>query len=294
MQEITLNDKVGDIVLALGFFDCVHKGHKKLLDIVAKNAKELNASSCVFTFSNNPFNTLNKSYSLINTYGERKKIFKDLGLDYVLPFVFDKDTQNTDPTKFLDNLTNNLAIKCIVCGYDYAFGKNGAGNTELLASYCKKNNIKLVIMDKFLIDNKRVSSTAIKEQLVLGNVKNASKLLGDNYFIDGTVVAGRGDGSKYRFPTANLKFDNSKLLVKSGVYKTIITIGSSEYRAVTNVGQKPTFDDYSLTIESLLADFNDDIYGCSITVEFVDFIRDIVKFSSPEQLFNQIQDDLSK
>lgn len=292
MQELKIQqNKDIKLVLALGFFDCVHRGHKTLLDMGRDIAFKNDLSFCVSTFSNNPYKMFNPDSKVINTYAERLELFEKSGADYVLPFIFDKKFKHIRAKEFLDMLTESFDIKYIVCGYDYLFGYKGEGDTEFLESYCIQKGIEVVILEPFLIDNLRVSSTIIKDLLDSGDMRQIEKLLDHPYFMNGNVVCGRGQGRKFNFPTANIEFKKSKMLPKFGVYKTRVTIGEKSYIAVTNVGTKPTFTDFIPTVESHIIDFDEDIYQKHIKVEFLEFLRPIIKFESVSQLAKQIESD---
>lgn len=292
MQEIKLQqNKDLKLVLALGFFDCVHRGHRALLERGREIATKNGLSFCVSTFSNNPYKIFNPDSKVINTYSERIELFEKAGADYILPFIFDKKFKSIRAIEFLDMLTDCFDIKYIVCGYDYLFGYKGEGDIGFLQSYCAKKKIDVAVLEPFLVDSLRVSSTIIKDLVDSGDVQEVEKLLGHPFFMSGNVVHGRGKGREFNFPTANLEFKKSKMLPKYGVYKTRVIIDDNAYIAITNVGSKPTFTDFVPTVESHIIDFDDDIYQKHIKVEFLEYLRPIIKFESVEDLANQIESD---
>ncbi len=282
------NQKLG---LALGFFDCVHFGHREILDAVKVYCRNEQAVRSVFTFSND---MLKEGVKQIYSSLEREMLFeRECGMEFVISLPFDEKMKNTDKKDFLDGLVSRYNIGAFICGYDYTFGRGGEGNVEYLREYCESHGITPVIVPPVKSsDGITVSTTRIKQYLSSGDIIKANELLVTPYFIRGKVVKGRGEGHLFGIPTANLAVDDSKFLPKRGVYATKVDIEGKEYKAVTNVGDKPTFGDGTVTVESLIGEFSGDIYGKTITVSFVRYLRDIQKFVSPEELAQTIHNDL--
>ena len=279
-------------VLGMGFFDSVHTGHRVLIDTVKETARKLNAKSAVLTFSNNSYKQFDSESKLIYTYRERCLLFDELGLDCVIPFEFDCKLKQKSREEFLSDLFGRINIAGIVCGYDYKFGKGGLGDAEYLKAVCTEKDIPVTVVQPVLQNGERVSSTLVKETLRQGNIKKANALLSVPYFMTGKVIHGRGVGRFYGFPTANLEFSSDKMLIKSGVYATKTIYDGKIRKSVTNIGDKPTFEEQSVSVETLIKDENADLYGKEIKIEFVDFLRDIKKFSSPQELADRILKDL--
>lgn len=277
--------------LALGFFDCVHLGHKKLIEKVKKQASLSGSGVGILTFTNSPYNYFGSADKLILTFDERLKVFGSLGIEYVLAIKFDREFMNKTQDEFLKLLTDVVNLRGVVSGYDYRFGQNATGKVEDLADFAAKNHIMSDIVPQVLYDGQRISATLIKEKLTIGDVAFANELMGHRYFIDDVVCHGRGVGKTFDFPTANLQIDENKMLPMKGVYATFATVDGREYRSVTNVGDKPTFGESSTTVETLLQDFSGDLYGKRISVSFVKRLRDIKTFSSPQALRDQIFQD---
>ena len=280
------------IVLALGFFDCLHIGHIKLIEECKLLAFKKSASSAVFTFSNSPFEILNKSCGQILTYEERLYKLDCLKVDFCIKANFNKDFSRLAPIDFLNNFIKYMSIKGIVVGNDYTFGAKGAGNVGLLKNWCKNNNIELSIVDFAVDEGEKISSTKIRKLLIEGNLSKANAYLSKPYFVTGNVVGGRKRGRKIGFATANIEYPTDKIRIKSGVYYTRVLLDGVWLKAVTNVGDQPTFDDDNFNIESHILYYDKDIYGKKIIVEFLEKIRDIHKFSSKEELANQIAKDI--
>jgi riboflavin kinase/FMN adenylyltransferase len=292
MEKTRFEKKNTPIVLALGFFDCVHLGHRKVISRCKELAKKLNVASAVFTFSND----INKiGGKQIYTFSEREKLLKDEAVDFVISCPFDEKIKNTSPNSFIDMLFESYDIRSIVCGADYRFGKNAEGNVELLKSICEEKGVNLIVVDEVLIDKKRVSTTEIKEFLQKGEIEKANVLLVEPYFIIGSVIHGRGEGKTFGIPTANISVNEDKTLPKSGVYACALFVDGVEYKAVTNVGEKPTVGDYSFTIEALIGNgFNGDLYGKTVTIKFCKYLRDTKKFENPKVLADTVLSDLKK
>lgn len=279
------------LCIALGFFDCVHIGHKKLIDAVISMVKKTGGKSCLATFKNNPDSYLGGNSNLIFTYDERLDILNNTSIDCILPIEFDEKFANTDRKSFLLYLTRKFKVGGIVCGYDYRFGAKAKGDSAYLSKFCNKNGIMCDIVSPILLKNQRVSSTNIRSEILKGDICKATEMLGHSYFIDGLVCHGRGVGKIYNFPTANLKISKDKLLPQVGTYATYTYVGEKQYKSVTNIGDKPTFGVSSITVETMLIDFNDTLYGENIRVEFVRKLRDIKKYDSPLELKKQIIQD---
>lgn len=292
MNKFDFNKKHNNnIVLALGFFDSVHIGHKHLINKMLHLSKEIGAESSVFTFINSPFEVLGKDTKEILTFDERCSVFESLGIDNVIYAKMDNDFMSLDKNVFLDTICSNYNVKGIVCGADYTYGKFASGNISTLQKYCLENNIVLIVDDLIEIDNEKISSTRIRNFLKEGNIDKINELLGSRYFINGEVIHCAGRGRHLGFPTANILISENKMALKNAVYQTIVSVKGKRYKAITNVGERPTFSEDSYIIESYLEGFNEDIYGDIITVEFVKKLRDIIHFDTKEQLINQLEAD---
>ncbi len=280
------------ITLALGYFDSVHYGHRRIISSAVDYASKNGLKSCVFTFSNDLSSFFGKDSGQIYTYEERKSKLFSLGVDEIISFEFNQDFQNLNKKQFLEVLSEKYRIEKVFCGYDYTFGKGREGNVDFLTEYFGKDRVK--VFDCIELDGKRVSTSLIKELLKDGNICQANKFLSEPYSIYGRIVKGRGEGHVYGFPTANLQCPTNKTLPKRGVYATFTTVGEKRYKSVTNVGAKPTFSIMGDSIESLLVDFSGDLYGKNVTLEFVSYLRDTKAFNNPEELRYQIFEDVKK
>ncbi|MDD7457398.1 MAG: riboflavin biosynthesis protein RibF [Clostridia bacterium] len=280
-----------NITLALGFFDSVHIGHKKLIGKMLKLSEELGTESAIFTFINSPFELLRKDVKEILTFDERCVLFEKLQIDNVIYAKMDETFMSQDKDVFLHTLIENYNVKGIVCGEDYTYGKKAVGNVETLREFCNQRGIKLIVDDLLKIEGEKVSSTSIREYISAGDVDKINFLMGDRYFIEGEVIHCAGRGRHLGFPTANIVISDNKMALKSAVYQTIVTVSGKRYKAITNVGERPTFNENAYIIESYLEDFDKDIYGEKIRVEFVKKLREIEFFDSKDKLIERLEKD---
>lgn len=280
--------------LALGFFDCMHRGHRAIFKASKEYSVAHGLKFAAFTFSQ-PIKKNNENEpKQVYDFRERKLLYAECGANEVVAYPFTDEVKNTDKRDFLDNLVADNDVRAFVCGEDYTFGKNGAGNAEFLKSYCDEKGIELIVVPIVKSDGEKISATKIKSFLADGNLNAANELLGEKYFIYGKVVKGRGEGHVFGIPTANVSVEPDKFLPKRGVYACIAEIDGKKYDAVTNVGTKPTFGDYSTTVEALIENFDGDLYGNFIRLSFAEYLRGIEKFDTPEKLVETIKNDIKR
>lgn len=296
MREFSFfEDKTENCVVALGFFDAVHKGHARVLTECVMLSKELNATPVAFTFDCNPADfILSKADKLVCTYEERLEKFSALGIKCVLKAPCTKDFFDLDAFAYLSTLVENFGVRGIVCGRDYTFGKNRTGTVEVLKKFCVSNGVKFSLVDELSDEGQKIGSTDIKKYIQKGDMEKVNFLLGYNFSIKGKVVHGRGDGKKSLFPTVNLDIPSDKVLPKKGVYFTKVEIDGVFYKGITNVGEHPTFNDFTSNIETFILDFDGELYGKTVAIEFLAFLRDVKKFDSIKQLKIQIGEDEEK
>lgn len=292
MKNLSMTTEYKDpVCFALGFFDCVHLGHRALFEQATAMAGKCAAKVGAVTFSDNPSTAFGKTDKLLFTFEERKALLEEAGVEVVLALPFGQELRQTAPIDFLEKLTHAFDVKGFVCGYDYRFGANAVGDSVLLRQFCEQNGIMCSIVPPVLQGNARISSTRVKACLQNGDVKSAALLMGHSYYVSGVVCHGHGRGHLFSFPTANLTIPDEKLLPQDGVYATYVRTDGARYKAVTNVGDCPTFGDRNCTVETMLIDFSGDLYGKELRVEFVKRLREIRPFSSPQALHEQIERD---
>ncbi len=279
-------------------FDGVHIGHRQMLEELKTWAKELDCLSLVVTFKNHPRQVLDKKsdnpVKFIDTKSERFQKIASCGVDYILPIEFTKEFAALTPMQFLDVLLEKINIKLLLLGYDNRFGNPMNNEYERLIEEGEYRGIKIQ-KDVSGIYHKdiEVSSTQIRNAISEGNIKEANAMLSRPFSITSKVVSGLQNGRKIGFPTANIVISDEKILPKAGVYATRTIIDGKTYYSVTNIGNNPTFDAKKITIETHIMDFCEDIYQKSLTIEFLDFIREEKKFANRDELSKQINKDLS-
>lgn len=297
INDITFTIKEKTAV-AIGKFDGVHLGHRKLLDEIIK-AKVDGLKAVVFTFDP-PVEELfsNGPFKYLTTKEEKRSIFEKMGVDYLIEFPISVETAAIPPEQFIEEyIANYMNASLVVCGNDLSFGKNGTGNFNLLSEYSSKLGYKAVSIDKVHHQigdmDYTISSTAIREKVFCGNMESANELLGYAYEINGKVIRGNQIGRTMGVPTVNLNFDEAKLIPAKGVYYSSIVFDGSEYKSITNIGTKPTIkDDFAINAETFIYDFEGDLYGKNITVKLHAFKRPEKKFNSFEELEAQIKADI--
>ena len=280
-------------IFALGFFDGVHLGHQALLTACRSLAAENGCRTGVVTFTAHPDALVfGKAPVLLNTSEDRKHLLLAYGAETVLELPFDKALMTTPWEDFLNSLLEKGAAG-FVCGDDFRFGHRGAGNAQILTSFCRERGLPCAIVPEQISDGSRISSTRIRELLEAGKVAEANRLLGHPHFLTGEVVKGKQLGRTIGIPTANLQLPEGIICPKFGVYATKVTADGKEYPAVTNIGTRPTVNGQGVNAECHLLDFAGDLYGKNIAIAFYDFLRPERKFDSLEELKAQIAADIA-
>jgi len=289
---VDINGK--ELALTIGNFDGLHCGHRSILSKIINRCNENNCELVVMTFVPHPMQLISPSNDfLINSYAERRELFKEIGVKYVLEVDFTRDFSTLQPAQFLDlYLLTNQKLKDIYMGHDFSFGTNKSGSFDFAKNYCSEKNVTVHLMDEFKLQDHSVSSSEIRKQLKMGNTKSVNEMLTRPFYISGRVIKGEGRGKQIGFPTANLQYAKGRITPGKGVYLTKTIIKNTTINSITNVGNNPTFnDDKNLFVETHLLDFDADIYGDEIKVLFFDKIRDEKKFNSIDELVAQISTD---
>lgn len=286
-------DKIKKSYIALGSFDGLHLGHVSLIDKIVTLAKENKGTSIVYTFKNHPRAVINplSPPKLLMDNDDKISILKRKGVDLIYFEEFNKDYMKISPEDFIKRLCDKFNVKGIIVGFNYKFGFKNLGNTKILKELQEKYGYELYIMNPCEFNNEIVSSTRIREDLLLGKVEEAQVMLNRPYKLKGKVVLGRRIGSTIGFPTANIDVRENSVLPKIGVYYTNVKWNNKVYRGITSVGNNPTVNGERLTIETNILDFSKDIYDENIEVFFIKKIRDEKKFNSVEELANQLEKD---
>lgn len=282
-----LKEKLNKSVVTLGKFDCLHLGHKKLINIAKEKAMELGVPLVAYTFSN----VLKES---VFSFEDRLKMFEDMGCDYVYVEEFNEEFRSLSPRDFFEKkLMRTLGAMHIVAGTDWRFGKDRAGDVAALMELCQEYQRGLSVVEKLTLYGEEVSSTLIRKLFEAGDIKKANEYLGRYYYISGKVSKGKKLGRNLGFPTANIILESNLIYPKDGVYATKTVIGDREYLSVTNIGTNPTVNDKIRRAETHIIGFEGDLYDKEIVVHFCDYIRGEEQFESIEQLKSQIDKDAS-
>ncbi len=282
-------------VLTIGNFDGVHLGHQRIFRQVRERAKEIGGETIVYTFDPHPLTILDpqRPLLLITSLKEKLRLIKEAGIDVVICAPFSKEFADLTPEDFVKKiLYEQLRIQYLFVGHDYNFGKDRRGNIALLQEMGSKLGFQVEVVEPVRVDGEVVSSTRIREFIQQGLMEEAAKMLGRFYLLQGQVIPGHGRGAKILgFPTANIKPDSS-LLPQPGIYATWSFYEGKRYASVANLGWNPTFADQKFSIEVHIINFHQDIYGKNLRVEFVKRLRGEITFSSPEELIEQIKQDI--
>jgi riboflavin kinase/FMN adenylyltransferase len=278
-------------IFALGFFDGVHLGHQALLAATVKLAAKAGAIPGAVTFSAHPDGlVLGAAPGLLNTGEDRDQLLRGYGIQRVLELPFDKEVMNTRWESFLTQLVEKGGVG-FVCGDDFRFGAGGTGTAEKLAEFCQKQGLPYAIVPQQEIDGVRVSSTHIRCLLEKGEMEQVNRFLGHPHVLSGEVVKGRGLGHTIGIPTANVLIPEGLAVPKLGVYAGKVLVDGNAYLAVTNIGSRPTVGGHQVRMESWLLDFDGDLYGKTITLALLNFLRPERKFDSLEELKAQVLQD---
>ncbi len=286
-----------DTVLTVGTFDGVHAGHKVLVNTVLKIAEEKKARSVIVTFDPHPREIINPGKSgikLLSSLEERSEILADLGIDEMVVIPFDRDFSLLSSEEFVKTIIwEQIGVSDFVIGYDHQFGRNREGTIETVQKLGKELGFDSLVVSKHEVGEKTVSSTAIRNAIQRdGDMETAAKFLERHYLLNGTVVHGDKRGKKIGFPTANIQSDNPKKIIpKRGVYAVWVRVDGEYHGGMMNIGNRPTFEGDENRMEVHLFDFDRDIYGKDVQVQFVSRIRDEKSFSGIDPLREQLSRD---
>ncbi len=286
-------------VVATGFFDGVHPGHRLVIDTLLSEARRRGEQSVVVTFWPHPRAVLQNgadSLRYLSSRDDRVALLRSMGVDEVVTVPFTRDFAAMSTVEYLQMLRRDFQCNTLVLGYDTRFGSEQAGPQEI-AEAARRMGLSVIIAPPVCIDGAPVSSTRIRNALEAGDVVSAASLLGRPYRLCGVVVSGNRLGRTIGFPTANMKLYEPLMLVPgNGVYHTRVTLSSvisAEAKGVTNIGFRPTVSDGNvLTIETHILGFDEMIYGLDITLDFISRIRDEHRFASLEDLRRQLEADV--
>ncbi len=285
----------GDIVLALGFFDGVHKGHQQVIKTAKKIANEKQLKLAVMTFNQHPSIVFKKVHpeeiKYLSTIERKEELIAELGVDILYEVDFTSSFASLSPQQFVDQYIVGLRAKVAVAGFDYTFGKKEVASMEHLPSYAH-NRFEVVTVGELTDQDKKISSTRIREAMDQGRMSQVNELLGYTYAVPGVVIHGDARGRTLGYPTANIDIDSSIRLPKTGVYAVEIKIGQQWHTGMASIGYNITFEtNRQLTVEINIFDFKKDIYGEQVMVKWYKRLRDEKKFPSVSALIEQLKQD---
>lgn len=277
-------------IYALGFFDGVHLGHGALLAACSRLAREYGRAAGVVTFGTHPDLLVHGAApGLINTAADRQRLLESrFSVERLVTLPFDEEMKNMPWEDFIRMLREDYQAAGFVCGADFRFGRRGLGTADALGEYCRREGLPWAVVPEQQADGLRVSSTAIRALLEQGDMARAVRLLGHPHIFTGTVVPGVQLGRKLGIPTANLRLPPELVVPRFGVYACRTVLEGNVYPAVTNIGTRPTVHGHGVTVEPWILDYEGDLYGREITLEFYEFLRPEQKFQSLEELKAEI------
>lgn len=285
-----------DRTVALGTFDGVHLGHQQLLKTAVEHSNKMGSTSCAFTFERPPEQYFSGIPRLITSFERKVQLIQETGIQEIAWVPFNKKISSLSPEEFIQCiLVGNLHAREIICGFNFRFGKDRRGDVDFLRSVAKKHDFSVTVVEPVKGQTvETISSTSIRSLIEEGNLSKATRYLG--YYVSylGTVKHGAGRGRILGFPTANLEINSDLVLPGEGVYLTwCILHDGSGVPSVTSVGKNPTFSGKIQTVESFILDFSSDLYYQKLEIQFLQKLRDIVRYDSPEALQRQIKFDVA-
>ncbi|MCD8286807.1 MAG: riboflavin biosynthesis protein RibF, partial [Clostridia bacterium] len=275
-------------LVVLGCFDGLHKGHMALLKQATLEAKINGLDLGIMMFTNG------KGGKQIYTFEERLDILSNTKVKFVLAIDFNDEFKKTAPAAFLDKVSEIINVKAFMSGKDFRFGKDAKGKSSTIKNYAEKDeNVWYKTVKDVTASGAKIGVTGIREMLESGDIEGANALLGRSFFVTAPVISGDSRGRSLGFPTANIRWPEGKIEIKQGVYNVLCDVEGVQYKGIANFGGRPTFNETEPLLEVHLEGFSGDLYGKTLRVEFVSYIRDITKFSSPEALIAQLNSDLT-
>lgn len=296
IRELDNFTKTGaPVYLALGNFDGVHKGHQQLISKLVEKARLNEGTAAAFIFEPHPIQILNPAQApdLINTAAIKAELLDQLGIEVLIYHSFSPEIAHCSPRQFVEEyLVDRLGVKEVFIGFNYSFGHKGLGTPELLESYGVEYGFAVNIIPPVEVEEITVSSTFIRKMLNEGNMPKAQTLLGYYPILEGIIIEEEHRGTAIGFPTANMRVEKGIQKPAKGVYAAFAAFKGEVHQAVVNIGTKPTFhEEYPVSIEAHIIDFNQNIYGQNLRLYLVDKIRNEKKFSGIDELVQQIARD---
>jgi riboflavin kinase/FMN adenylyltransferase len=287
-----------DAWLTIGVFDGVHRGHQEILTNLTAGAHQKDAPAVVLTFWPHPAVVLGKRYDLksLTTPEERADLLGALDVDVVITQTFTPEFAKLSAWDFMRRVSRRLGLHSLWIGYDFALGHNREGNLERLSEIGEELGYKVHAVDPVKNGEDVISSSLIRKRISSGQVARAAENLGRFYAISGPVVHGDGRGRRINIPTANIDYPKDKVIPANGVYACWAWIGNEKHQAAVNIGINPTFtpDKETPNLEAHILDFDRDLYGQQLKLEFVEYLREELRFDSVQALLERIRADIAQ
>ncbi|MBN8582193.1 MAG: bifunctional riboflavin kinase/FAD synthetase [Anaerolineae bacterium] len=293
LEELSLKNSW----LTIGVFDGVHRGHREIIQKLVRDAHANNAPAVVLTFHPHPASVLtSREIRCLTSPTERADLLGKLGVDAVITQRFTPDLSTVPAHEYMSRLKAHLGLSHLLIGYDFALGKGREGNAPRLAEIGSELGYTVEVVPALSDESGVISSTEIRKLVSIGNMPEAAKLLGYRYSMSGEVIHGAGRGKTINFPTANVDYPKEKVAPPNGIYACWAKLGNEKFMAATNIGLNPTFtpERQIPSLEAYLLDFDRDIYGEVMTLEFVKRLREEIRYTTVEALIDQIHDDVKQ
>jgi riboflavin kinase / FMN adenylyltransferase len=295
-QELASITPQGETLLTIGVFDGVHAGHRYLLEKLQQRAAEKNLLSGVVTFNPHPQSVLHphNQLSSLSNLEDRVRALEELGVNIVAVLTFTPKVAQLSARDFMSLLKKYLKMRGIMVGSDFALGRGGEGNIDLLHTLGREMKFSVEVITPYTINGEVVSSTLIRQALIQGDMKRVEKLMGSHFYLRGKVITSDKRGRILGFPTANLDIKPQQALPGNGIYATITQVDGKRFPSATNIGIRPTFGEGTKMVETHLIQYKGDLYSKEIRIEFVQKLRNEQRFPSPEELRIQIEKDIQE
>ena len=285
-----------DTFLAVGVFDGVHRGHQHLIARLKEEAASRGLLAGVFTFRNHPRTVLQPDLKLgyITHPETRRELLRTEGLDLVTMIEFTPEVAGIPAREFVSLLKERLRMKGLVVGPNFALGRGREGNVPTLQKLGEEMGFEVVVLETEIENGEVISSSAVRAAIIRGDIERANRMLGRPFTLEGEVTKGDGRGTDLGFPTANLKLGPERVIPRDGVYATWALVKGKRHPSATSIGVRPTFGPGQRTIETYIIDFSGDLYGEEIALQFVERLRDEMRFDSVEALKTQMAKDVEQ
>jgi riboflavin kinase/FMN adenylyltransferase len=297
LHVTSLNDiQLNGTWLTIGVFDGVHRGHQAILRQLVEGAHAAGSPAAVLTFAHHPAEVLgHRSLKCLTTPEERAELLGKLGVDAVITHPFNKQVAALSAAEFMKPIKERLGLSRLLIGYDFALGKGREGNASRLVEIGRKMGFTVQVVEAVSDESGLISSTVIRKLVSVGDVADAAKMLGHPYVISGSVVHGSARGHSLGFPTANVGVPPGKLIPAFGIYACWAEVNGERHKAAISIGIRPTFEqnEPDVRVEAYLLDYGKDLYGQKVTLEFIQRLRDEMKYPSAEALIAQIESDVA-